>query len=70
VLELRWSKEFFLRPALKEKGPTATLGWSAFNVLNRVNYTGFVGNLSSPFFGQPVASRPARRMQFSLALKF
>ncbi len=70
VLELRWSKEFFLRPALKEKGPTATLGWSAFNVLNRVNYTGLVGNLSSPFFGQPVASRPARRMQFSWALKF
>ena len=35
-----------------------------------VNYTGFVGNLSSSFFGLPMASQPARRMQFSLGFEF
>jgi len=70
TLDLRWSRDFFLKPARKDKGPVVTVSADAFNVLNRVNYAGFVGNLSSPFFGQPVASRPARRVQLSFRLKF
>jgi len=65
VLDLRWSKEFKRR-----EGPEVTLGLDGFNVLNRVNYSGFVGNTSSPFFGLPVSARPARRLQLSLRLKF
>jgi len=42
----------------------------AFNLFNRVNYTTFVGDLSSPFFGDPVAAAAARRLQLSLVLKF
>jgi hypothetical protein len=42
----------------------------AFNVLNRVNFAGFVGNLSSPFFGKPVAANPSRRLQLSVRLRF
>src|SRR5215813_10343404 len=57
TVDLRWSKEFSLKRAEKGKkkddGPSATIGVSAFNVLNRVNFTGYVGNLSSPFFGLP-----------------
>jgi hypothetical protein len=39
-------------------------------VVNRVNYTGFVGNQSSPFFGLPVAARPARRVQLNFNFSF
>jgi len=74
TLDLRWSKEFHLKVAKKGKktdeGPAATIGLSAFNVLNRVNYTGYVGNQSSPFFGLPVAARPARRVQLNFNFSF
>lgn len=72
TLDVRWTKEFRLKETHKKdnEGPTITVGVAAFNVLNRTNYTGFVGNLSSPFFGLPVASRPARRTQLTLGFKF
>ena len=69
ILDLRWSKEFPLQ-AKKEDGPTFSIGVDAFNVLNRTNYVGFVGNASSPFFGLPVAARPARRLQLSFGFEF
>jgi hypothetical protein len=69
-LDLRWSRDFFLVRAKKDKGPTATLGLDAFNVLNHVNDSGYVGVLSSPFFGKPVAALPARRLQASLRFRF
>jgi hypothetical protein len=47
-----------------------TIGFDAFNVLNHVNYGSFVGTLSSPLFGQPVAARAARQLQFSARMKF
>lgn len=70
VLNLRWSKEFELSRSSKGDGPVITIGVDAFNVLNRTNFSGFVGNLSSPFFGLPVASRPARRIQLSFGFEF
>lgn len=72
TLDVRWTKEFRLKETKTkdDEGPSITVGVGAFNVLNRTNYTGFVGNLSSPFFGLPVASRPARRMQLTLGFKF
>ena len=72
TLDVRWAKEFRLKQTQKkdDEGPTITIGVAAFNVLNRTNYAGFVGNLSSPFFGLPVASRPARRTQLTLGFKF
>jgi hypothetical protein len=69
-LDLRWSRDFFLVRGKKEKGPTATLGFDAFNVLNKVNYMGYIGDLSSPFFGKPVAAQPARRLQISFRFRF
>ena len=39
-------------------------------MLNRVNYNPYVGNMSSPFFGQSVSAQAARRFQLSLRLEF
>ncbi len=69
-LDLRWSREFKLGTAKKDKAPALAVRADAFNVLNRVNFAGFVGNRSSDFFGQPVAARPVRRMQFGLSISF
>ena len=68
-LDVRASRDFFLGTK-KEKGPVLTPAVDAFNVLNRVNFAGFVGNLSSPFFGKPVAANPSRRLQLSVRLRF
>jgi Carboxypeptidase regulatory-like domain/TonB dependent receptor len=69
-LDLRWSRDFFIVPAKKDKGPTVTLGFDAFNVLNHVNYVSYIGVLSSPFFGQPIAAQPPRRLQASFRFRF
>ena len=69
-VDLRWYREFHLKPATKEPGPSATVAVDAFNLLNRVNYQNYLGALSSPFFGKPVAASPPRRLQLSLRLQF
>jgi hypothetical protein len=69
-LDLRLSREFKLTRSDKDDAPGLDASLEAFNLLNRVNFTNVVGNLSSPFFGQPVAARPARRMQLRLEFKF
>jgi outer membrane receptor protein involved in Fe transport len=70
-LNLRWSRDFSLiKGKKKDEGVKATLGVNAFNVLNKVNYTSYMGNLSSPFFGRAVAVQPPRRLQLSFRLKF
>ena len=69
-LDLRWSHDFSAHRGKTEKGPTVSLAIDAFNVLNRVNYVSFVGNLSSPFFGKAVAAEPPRRLQLSATFKF
>jgi hypothetical protein len=69
-LDLRLSKDFVLNAARKEKSPKITTAIDAFNVTKRVNYSGYIGNLSSPFFGRAIASRPARRLQLSMRYAF
>ncbi len=68
-LDLRWARDFNLTKKA-EKGLVLTTAIDFFNVLNHVNYINFVGNLSSPFYGQPVSSQPARRGQLALRLRF
>lgn len=67
-LDLRWFHEFAL--TRKQDGPNLRFSLDAFNVANRVNYVSFVGNLSSPFFAQPVSARPPRRLQASFRFTF
>lgn len=69
TLDLRISRDMKLT-GKKERGPTLSLALNIFNALNRVNYSGYVGNLSSPFFGLPVSARPARRMQIVARFEF
>ena len=69
-VDLRCSRDIFLMRAKGEKGPVGTVALDAFNVLNRVNYAAYIGNLSSPFFGHAVSSLPARRLQLTVKLKF
>ena len=42
----------------------------ANNVLNRVNYGGFSGNLLSPFFGRPTSAQQPRRLTVGTAFRF
>ncbi len=66
-VDLRWSHDFLLSPAKhakRDQGPVVTVG------VNTVNDAGYAGNLSSPFFGRPVAARPPRRVQFSMRSRF
>ncbi|MGH9823526.1 MAG: TonB-dependent receptor, partial [Blastocatellia bacterium] len=69
-LDLRCSRDFHLVKGKGEKSPTLTVGLDAFNTLNQVNFTSFVGNLSSPFFGLPVSAQPPRRLQLSAKIEF
>ena len=68
-LDLRASRE------LKMGGPkasprTVALALDAFNVLNRANYSAFVGTLGSALFQRPVAASAPRQVQLSARLKF
>ena len=65
TLDLRWSRDFPLGGERR-----FSVAADAFNVLNNVNYSSFVGNLSSPFFGRAVSTRPARRIQLSARFQF
>ena len=68
-LDLRWSHDFLFEKTRKQS-PKATLSLDAFNVANQVNDAGFIGNLSSPFFGRAVAARPSRRLQLAVRFAF
>jgi hypothetical protein len=43
---------------------------NANNVLNHVTYTGYTGNFSSPFFGQPTSVGQARDINVGLRFNF
>jgi hypothetical protein len=68
-LDLNLSHTIVLSKARKD-GPIATLSVNSFNVLNHQNDVTYVGVVSSPFFGLPIAAQPPRRMQFALQFKF
>jgi Carboxypeptidase regulatory-like domain/TonB dependent receptor len=69
-LDLRWSRDLALRPKKSDKTPVFSMAIDAFNITNRTNYTAYVGNVQSAFFGQPTAALPARRLQFTARIKF
>ena len=69
-LDLRLSRDLFFDRVNKGDGPAMTFGIDAFNVLNRLNAVGYVGTLTSPFFGQAVAAQPPRRLQLSIRVRF
>jgi outer membrane receptor protein involved in Fe transport len=70
LVDLRWSHEFGIGSRKGEDAPAWSIGVDAFNVLNRVNYSGYIGTLSSPFFGRAIAAQPPRRIQLSAGFHF
>jgi hypothetical protein len=68
-LDLNVSHDF---PLSKKKKETrvVSLSLNSFNVLNHPNYLTYIGTISSPLFGQPVAAQPPRRMQLDVQFKF
>ena len=69
-LDLRWSRTFPLRSGDAKSGPAAVVGIDAFNVFNRVNYSRYIGTLTSPFFGQAISAQAPRQIQLSVRVKF
>ncbi|PYR61647.1 MAG: hypothetical protein DMF91_09225 [Acidobacteria bacterium] len=70
-LDLRWSRNIVVRNGKGQDDERAlTIGIDAFNVLNRVNYVSYVGNLSSPLFGRAISAQPPRRLQLSIRARF
>ena len=68
-LDVRLGKEWVLPKVDGRKLQLETVA-EAFNVFNRVNLGNFVGNLTSPFFGQATSALDARRMQLSVRFRF
>jgi hypothetical protein len=68
-LDLRWSHDFAFGK-VRDKGPAVSFTIDAFNILNRTNYSTYVGNVQSGLFRQPVSALPARRLQFTARFRF
>ncbi|MDQ1390320.1 MAG: hypothetical protein QOF56_3774 [Acidobacteriaceae bacterium] len=68
-LDLNLSHDFPLSKR-KEEARVITVSLNSFNVLNHPNYLTYIGTISSPLFGQPVAAQPPRRMQLDVQFKF
>lgn len=68
-LDLNAEHDFALSRKSKE-ARTLTVALNAFNVLNHANYVTYVGVITSPYFGRPVAAQPPRRIQLNLQFKF
>ena len=68
-LDLNLSHDFPLSKKKKE-GKVLSVALNSFNVLNHPNFLTYIGTISSPLFGQPVAAQPPRRMQLDIQFKF
>lgn len=70
TLDLLYSHDFFLTKQRDDDAKAISAEVAAFNVLNRTNFTGYIGNLSSSRFGQPTGAQAGRQIQFSLGYRF
>lgn len=70
-LDLLYNHDFFLtRERAEDKAHVLSVGISAFNILNRTNFTSYEGTLSSERFGRPTAALAARQLQCSIGYRF
>jgi hypothetical protein len=65
AFDVRWSRDLQL-----SKARALTLSVDAFNVFNHPNFSGYVGNIRSPFFRSPTSVAPGRRLQVGAEMKF
>jgi hypothetical protein len=69
-LDLRLSRDLFFDRVKKGDGPAMTFAIDVFNILNHANDVGYIGTLTSPFFGHAVAAQSPRRLQRSVRTRF
>jgi hypothetical protein len=71
-LDFRLSKLFSVwRPFNRDRSASnLEINLDALNAINHPNYPNFVGVITSPVFGRPNATLPARTIQMSLAYRF
>lgn len=70
TVDARWAHDLYFSRGKEDSKPHLTVAVDAFNVVNRTNFGGYVGNVRSPLFEQPTTAQPGRRMQFTLRYKF
>jgi hypothetical protein len=58
------------RLARREHPPSIEFAADAFNALNHVNFENYVGDQTSPFYGQANVAYPARQLQLTLRFIF
>jgi hypothetical protein len=46
------------------------IGVDSFNVLNKTNFSNYVGVITSPLFGRANTASPGRQMQLTLQIHF
>jgi hypothetical protein len=69
-LDASWSHDVYFQRKKSESDPHMTLSIDSFNLPNHVNFTSYVGNIQSAFFGTPTAAMPARRFQLTAGFTF
>ena len=71
-IDLRLSKKFVLKKAENKSDTTREVEFRSdvFDILNKTNYQNYVGTLTSPVFGQPIAAYPSREVQLSIRFSF
>ena len=70
ALDLSWDHDFRLTKAKGDNAKKLSVQFSAFNILNHTNYSGYIGNITSPLYRQPTAALPARQLQFEFGYQF
>jgi hypothetical protein len=69
-VDIRLSKRFVLGSHREHGTKYLEMRIDAFNALNQVNATNYIGVLSSPLFGQANSALPARQIQLSMKSSF
>jgi outer membrane receptor protein involved in Fe transport len=69
-VDARWSHDIALPGSNEDHQKALTVGLDAFNIFNHPNFSGYVGNVRSPFYRSATVVAPGRRLQLSAELKF
>ncbi|HET9839563.1 MAG TPA: TonB-dependent receptor [Candidatus Angelobacter sp.] len=69
-VDIRLSRKIVLGPKREHGTRYLELRIDAFNALNQVNATNYVGVITSPLFGRANSSLPARQIQLSVKASF
>ena len=69
-VDARWTHDFYFSHNRQDSDPHLTLSMDGFNLPNHANFSSYVGNVQSAFFGTPTAALTARRFQLTVGFTF